>query len=142
MSYRCTLFILVLPLLLELAKCQQGCSNIPNLLRFDCFPENDADEQKCVNRGCCWAKPSIVDEEAPLDVPYCFYPSDYGYQLVNKQKTKTGYLLSLTKKGHAGPYGNDSQNLAVDIRFEARDRLHFKVGKLVSWYRVNRTHPT
>ncbi|KAL9985311.1 hypothetical protein ACROYT_G007700 [Oculina patagonica] len=126
MSWRCTVFILVVPLLLELAKCQQ-CSDIPNSLRFDCYPEDDANEQRCLSRGCCWAKPSIVDDEAPLDMPYCFYPKDYGYQLVNKQKTQTGYLLSLAKKGHAGPYGNDIENLAVDVRFEAKDRLHFKI---------------
>ena len=128
MEWKCTVFFLVLSLLPELGKCQQGCSDIPNNLRFDCYPEDGASEQNCVNRGCCWGKPAIVNDEVPLDIPYCFYPSDYGYQLVNKEKTQTGYLLSLTKKGHAGPYGNDIENLAVDVRFEAQDRLHFKVG--------------
>ena len=128
MNLRCAVFILLVSLLLELAKCQEGCSNIPDSLRFDCYPEDGATKTNCMNRGCCWAPPSTSDDAAPLDIPYCFYPSDYGYQLVNKEKTQTGYLLSLTKKGHAGPYGNDIENLAVDVRFEARDRLHFKVG--------------
>ena len=128
MSWKCTVFILVWALLLGLGKCQQGCSNIPDNLRFDCYPQGVANEQSCLNRGCCWTKPSIVDDEVPLDVPYCFYPNDYGYQLVNQQKTQTGFLLSLAKKGHAGPYGKDIENVAVDVRFEARNRLHFKVG--------------
>ena len=127
MSWKCTVIVLVLSFLPERGTCQQGCSDIPNNLRFDCYPEDGASEQNCLNRGCCWRKPPIVNDEVPLDVPYCFYPSDYGYQLVNKEKTQTGYLLSLTKKGHAGPYGNDVENLAVDVRFEAQDRLHFKV---------------
>lgn len=128
MKWKCTVFVVVLSLFPELAKCQQGCSDIPNNLRFDCYPEDGASEQNCLNRGCCWRKPAIVNDEVPLDVPYCFYPSDYGYQLVSKEKTQTGYLLNLSKKGHAGPYGNDIENLAVDVRFEAQDRLHFKVG--------------
>ncbi|KAJ7394088.1 hypothetical protein OS493_003764 [Desmophyllum pertusum] len=127
MSWKCTVFILVWALLLGLGKCQQGCSNIPDNLRFDCYPQGVANEQSCLNRGCCWTKPSIVDDEVPLDIPYCFYPNDYGYQLVNQQKTQTGFLLSLAKKGHAGPYGKDIENVAVDVRFEARNRLHFKV---------------
>ena len=131
MCWRCAAFILVLASILQFGKSQQGCSNIPNSRRFDCYPEGDADEQKCLNRGCCWSKPSLPaadhDGEAPLNIPYCFYPTDYGYQLKNKQKTQTGYLLSLAKQGHAGPYGKDIENLAVDLRFEARDRLHFKV---------------
>lgn len=129
MYWKFTLFVLasVLLILLDFGQTQQGCDNIPDSLRFDCYPEGEADQQSCVDRGCCWAKPTIVKEDVPLDIPYCFYPSDYGYQLVNKEKTSTGYLLSLTKKGHPGPYGKDIENLAVDVRFETKDRLHFKV---------------
>lgn len=129
MYWKLTLLILVSVFQLDHGRAQQGCSNIPNSLRFDCYPEGDANEQSCVNRGCCWAKPTIEEENVhvPLDIPYCFYPNDYGYQVVNKEKTQTGYLLSLTKKGHPGPYGNEIENLAVDVRFETKDRLHFKV---------------
>ena len=128
MSWRCVAFILVLSSILQFGKCQQSCS-IPNSRRFDCYPEGDADSQKCLKRGCCWGKPSLPrgEGEVPLNIPYCFYPTDYGYQLKSKQKTPTGYLLSLAKQGHAGPYGKDIENLIVDLRFEARDRLHFKV---------------
>lgn len=131
MYWKLTLLILVSVFQLDHGRAQQGCSNIPNSLRFDCYPEGDANEQSCVNRGCCWAKPTIEEENVhvPLDIPYCFYPNDYGYQVVNKEKTQTGYLLSLTKKGHPGPYGNEIENLAVDVRFETKDRLHFKVWK-------------
>lgn len=33
----------------------------------------------------------------------------------------------LSKQGHPGPYGKDIQNLTVDLRFETKDRLHFKI---------------
>lgn len=131
MSWRCVSFTLVLLSAVKFGKSQQGCDNIPNARRFDCYPEEGATEQTCSNRGCCWRKPSlsVVDGEVPLNIPYCFYPTNYGYQLKGKQKTQTGYLLSLARQGHPGPYGKEIENLAVDVRFETRERLHFKVGK-------------
>ena len=124
----CVAFVLVLSSFLHFGKTQDSCSQIPNAYRFDCYPDDGASEQNCLNRGCCWRKPSEVDGEVPLNTPYCFYPTNYGYQLKIKQKTQTGYLLNLAKQGHPGPYGKDIQNLAVDVRFETQDRLHFKVG--------------
>ena len=130
MNWWCVAFSLILFSILPFGKSQEGCSNIPDTLRFDCYPEDDPNEQNCVARGCCWRKPSLsnnVDGQVPLNEPYCFYPSNYGYRLESKVKTQTGYLLKLAKQGHPGPYGKDVQNLTVDLRFEARDRLHFKV---------------
>ncbi|EDO41811.1 predicted protein [Nematostella vectensis] len=75
-------------------------------LRFDCFPEAGATEELCQARGCCWvpaenrpprpeptSKPTGVN--APLDIPYCFYPLNYGYSLTSKVATKTGYKKTL-----------------------------------------------
>lgn len=133
MSWKRVTFLVVLSSILQFGKSQQGCDDIPNSRRFDCYPEAGANEQKCLNRGCCWRKPSSGKEgDVPLNTPYCFYPTNYGYQLKSKQKTQTGYLLTLAKQGHPGPYGKDIENLAVDVRFETRERLHFKVGKRLS----------
>ena len=127
--YAYTFLMLVLWTSFRLGKFQQQCENIPNELRFDCDPEGDASQENCLNRGCCWRKPSISFEagEVPLDTPYCFYPTNYGYEVVDKQHTQTGYALKLTRRGHLGPYGKDVINLTMEVLFEGENRLHFKV---------------
>lgn len=128
LELRGVLFIFTLLSILHFGKSQEGCSQIADAYRFDCYPEDGASEQNCLNRGCCWRPPSAeVDGKVPLNIPYCFYPTNYGYKLVSKEKTQTGYLLRLVKQGHPGPYGKDVENLTVDVRFETRERLHFKV---------------
>lgn len=47
-------------------------------LKFDCYPEGNAAEVSCLNRGCCW---SPTEKQS---VPYCYYPSNYAlYSFVN-----------------------------------------------------------
>ncbi|KAM7452410.1 hypothetical protein ABFA07_000090 [Porites harrisoni] len=128
LELRGVVFILTLLSILHFGRSQEGCSQIADAYRFDCYPEDGASEQNCLNRGCCWRPPSAeVDGKVPLNIPYCFYPTNYGYKLVSKEKTQTGYLLRLVKQGHPGPYGKDIENLTVDVRFETRERLHFKI---------------
>ena len=135
MHGRSIVFILAFSSILHSGNSQEGCSNIPDSDRFDCYPESDADEQKCLNRGCCWKVASHHDQtvngKVPLNIPYCFYPTNYGYKLVTKTQTPTGYMLTLEKQGHPGPYGKDINDLNVDLRFETKDRLHFKVWNIV-----------
>lgn len=136
LELRGVVFIFTLLSILHFGRSQEGCSQIADAYRFDCYPEDGASEQNCLNRGCCWRPPSAeVDGKVPLNIPYCFYPTNYGYKLVSKEKTQTGYLLRLVKQGHPGPYGKDIENLTVDVRFETRERLHFKV----SWKKRVRT---
>ena len=55
-------------------------------LKFDCFPENNANELECSKRGCCW---STSDTEF---VPYCYYPSNFAlYSFVNISKLNDNY---------------------------------------------------
>lgn len=110
---------------LQITTAQPQCDNIANEYRFDCYPESDATEGKCNNRGCCWKKPNVLS--VPLDIPYCFYPMNYGYKLDSKEDTKFGYRLSLSRQGQGGPYGSDVEHLAVDVRLEEKSRLHFKI---------------
>ena len=47
-------------------------------LKFDCFPEANANEIECSRRGCCWS-PSDVEF-----VPFCYYPSNFAlYSFIN-----------------------------------------------------------
>ena len=49
--------------------------------RFDCYPDPNATEEACVNRGCVWGEPEIPD------APWCFYPSGHGYRMVSMKVT-------------------------------------------------------
>ncbi|XP_031575111.1 lysosomal alpha-glucosidase-like [Actinia tenebrosa] len=109
--------------------------------RFDCFPDDNATAEKCEARGCCWDKATLTKPQKrvkissnsssiadpPLDVPYCFFPLNYGYKLASKEETKTGFKLGLVREGSDGPYGGDVKNLAVDVLLEDQNRFHFKI---------------
>ena len=48
-------------------------------LKFDCYPEPNANEELCLSRGCCWSP----TEKAPY-VPFCYYPTNYAlYSFLN-----------------------------------------------------------
>jgi len=62
-----------------------------------------------------------------MGTPYCFYPSNWGYQLTNPQQTSTGITATLTRVGPPSPYGGDVNTLKLDIMYETTQRLHFKI---------------
>ena len=116
------LFFLQLALFTNPQPLQDSCE-IDESLRFDCFPELDATQQACIDRGCCW-KPALND----LNTPYCFYgPNSIGYKVCGRNDTDTGFTLDLCLSGKGGPYGNNIGKLKADFRFETDDRLRIKV---------------
>uniref|UniRef100_A0A665W3A9 alpha-glucosidase n=1 Tax=Echeneis naucrates TaxID=173247 RepID=A0A665W3A9_ECHNA len=98
---------------------------IEDHLRFDCHPEDNADEAKCKARGCIW-EPSSIDR-----VPWCFYPSDYGYKVTEMKHTSSGITVDITRnKKHrsSGRMGSpDIDTLRVEIRYHTKDMLQFKI---------------
>ncbi|XP_013407695.1 lysosomal alpha-glucosidase-like [Lingula anatina] len=89
--------------------------------RYDCLPEDGATQQKCVLRGCCWAITKTPG------APYCFYPSDSpGYRVVKSASTAFGetYMLNL---GSKTSWPDNVMTLQLDVRFETKSRLHFKI---------------
>ena len=97
--------------------------------RFDCFPENNANEAECIKRGCCW-KPASESNEVNLNIPYCFYGNgNFGYRVTNKQETNLGFSLDLLLNGPGGPFGGNIKELKADFMFESDTRLHVKVLK-------------
>lgn len=104
------------------------CTHDADSKRFDCYPDEGAAENKCESRGCCWkdATNAILGGKVPLNVPYCFYPKKFGYELVKQQETDTGFLLDLEMQ-QKGPFGGDIANLKVDVRLETEYRVHVKV---------------
>jgi hypothetical protein len=105
--------------------------------KFDCYPENDVSEKGCEIRGCCWyqdmarrkpLKSKIEnDTQAPVDIPYCFYPRNFPSYLVDERNdTPVGFSIKL--KGEPPTYyPKGVKQLAVYVSFESNQRLHVKV---------------
>uniref|UniRef100_A0A8C6LVZ5 alpha-glucosidase n=1 Tax=Nothobranchius furzeri TaxID=105023 RepID=A0A8C6LVZ5_NOTFU len=95
------------------------------LQRFNCHPEENADEAKCKSRGCIW-KPSSTER-----VPWCFYPKDYGYVVTAATETDSGIMVDITRnvkhRISARPDSPDINNLRVEIRYHTSDLLQFKI---------------
>ncbi|EFN71395.1 Lysosomal alpha-glucosidase [Camponotus floridanus] len=87
----------------------QQCTNIPEILRFDCHPEDGASQLSCTNRGCCWNSidRNKITGHVPLAIPYCYYPQDWNlYKYINQSKDGSDFLGFL-KQEKKSPYKND-----------------------------------
>eukprot|EP00117_Sycon_ciliatum_P014403 scpid26772/ scgid2150/ Lysosomal alpha-glucosidase; Acid maltase len=103
-------------------------------MRFDCHPEANPNESDCVSRGCCWraatqrnANYTKHSGERLRGIPYCFYPSTFGYKISNVKQDDSGWSADLSLASNGGPYGADVKQLRIVVYFEDEDRLHFKI---------------
>nr|XP_057936355.1 sucrase-isomaltase, intestinal [Doryrhamphus excisus] len=96
-----------------------------DLQRFDCHPEEHADEAKCKARGCIW-KESTIER-----VPWCFYPKDYGYSVGTFEETSSGisFVIDRNKRYRSSgrPESPDIDNLHVQINYHSSNMLQFKI---------------
>lgn len=112
------------------------CKLVNESERFDCFPEDGANQKTCELRGCCWlsVNSELKDEQqedVPLNVPYCFFPPNYNkYSFINISEAAFGIEAILERKFRS-PYPDDVNVLKMTFRFETKDRLHVKVSKPV-----------
>nr|XP_022907549.1 lysosomal alpha-glucosidase-like [Onthophagus taurus] len=107
----------------------QQCKIITDSEKFDCYPEDGANQQKCEERGCCWVskKQQRIRNGVPLDIPYCFYPGNYPtYKYVNITETAFG-LVAFLKRNYRSGYPNDTEVLKMIVKFETDKRLHVKL---------------
>ncbi|XP_067204332.1 lysosomal alpha-glucosidase [Linepithema humile] len=86
------------------------CTNVPEILRFDCHPEDGASELSCMNRKCCWNPPKKDIKTAkriPLNIPYCYYSGDWSlYGYVNCSQDESNFSGFLSQKRNS-VYKND-----------------------------------
>ncbi|XP_034024674.1 maltase-glucoamylase, intestinal [Thalassophryne amazonica] len=91
--------------------------------RFDCHPEENADEAKCKARGCIW--------EPSASGPWCIYPEDYGYAVTSVEETSSGITLDITRnkkyKSSGRPKSTDIDTLRVEVRYHSSNMLQFKI---------------
>jgi len=74
--------------------------------RVDCGPEPSITQDLCVKRGCIWSPTS-----APLErrIPYCYYPPDTGYFVVDQ--VNPGNKWQKSPNSVKNPYCDDAQTL-------------------------------
>ena len=93
--------------------------------RVDCYPEKDENknEDTCHSRGCCW-----VAGGSP-GAPLCFYPSNYGYNVMNVSDTNVGVTAHVQKDTDDSklPYRDEIKQLKVEAYYETDERLRIKV---------------
>ncbi|KAF4522943.1 hypothetical protein B566_EDAN012638 [Ephemera danica] len=112
----------------------QACARIPDAYKFDCHPEDGADEKSCKARGCCWLphgkSKELEDEEkrqVPLQVPYCFYPRNFGGYRYTNVSAETWGITAYMERAFYSPYPDDVPVLRMDIKMETQQRLHIKI---------------
>ncbi|XP_044058887.1 maltase-glucoamylase, intestinal [Siniperca chuatsi] len=93
--------------------------------RFDCYPEEHADEAKCKARGCIWETSTIER------VPWCFYPKDFGYSVTATKESNSGMTVDITRnkkyRSSGRPESPDIDTLRVEIHYHSSDMLQFKI---------------
>ncbi len=102
------------------------CPTTNSIELFTCLPENDDWNNsyamaQCNKRGCCWNK-------SPDSIVRCYYPSEYGYIATNIQDTSNGKQVTIERRSpQPSLYGNDIQQLTVQVTYETSDILRVKV---------------
>ncbi|XP_045876122.1 putative maltase-glucoamylase-like protein FLJ16351 isoform X2 [Meles meles] len=102
------------------------CPEIPESERIDCAPGQVVTEDVCSQRHkCCW-KP-VPD----TDVPRCFFPRNWGYQVISRQNdTKTGFTVQLKKLPFPSLFGYDVNEAGFTAEYQTSNRFHFKINDI------------
>ena len=93
----------------------QQCSTVPIANRFDCYPDSSANEEKCGERGCCWVPhlPSLTQTVSRMNVPFCFYPTDYrSHAVTNVTYSDSGVSVWYNRLIPSG-YPEDSDSVRM-----------------------------
>lgn len=113
------------------------CKNIPDLEKLDCYPDAPVTEAECINRGCCFSVPKKMSSNVslpPLNVPYCYYPSNYkGYEITDVKRKPTEIIILLHRIKPSG-FPKDISTLRLLIKFIDNSMLRIKVNYLLLLY--------
>nr|XP_026489225.1 lysosomal alpha-glucosidase-like isoform X3 [Vanessa tameamea] len=100
---------------------REMCANVSDSMRFDCHPQENASEEECVQRGCCW-RPG-----AAPGAPLCYYPAPYDtYRFVNSTENKHGLVLQLARRRDAR-YPRPFDAVRVDFVYVSDHVLQIKI---------------
>ncbi|KAM5206069.1 putative maltase-glucoamylase 2 [Hipposideros larvatus] len=102
------------------------CPEIPESERIDCVAGQLVTEEVCRwQYKCCWkAVPNI-------DVPRCFFPRNWGYEVSSGLKnTSTGFTAQLKRLPTPSLFGNDIIDALLTAEYQTSNRFHFKITDL------------
>nr|XP_015216325.1 PREDICTED: sucrase-isomaltase, intestinal [Lepisosteus oculatus] len=98
------------------------CPSIALSERIDCFSDGGVSKDKCSARGCCWQ---------PLNetyVPWCFFPTNHGYEVVDGQTPdQKGFTVKLKRQPAPSLFGNDIENANFFAEMQTQNRFRFKI---------------
>ncbi|XP_040857870.1 probable maltase-glucoamylase 2 [Ochotona curzoniae] len=99
------------------------CPDISGSERIDCAPGQEVTEDTCRSKlKCCW-KP-----EAAVDVPVCFFPRNWGYEVSGGiTNTSTGFTAQLKRVASPSLFGNDVLNALLTAENQTSNRFRFKI---------------
>ena len=101
---------------------QSVCEISTRLERFNCYPEQGATQEKCLQRSCCWK----VD--VGIKVPFCYFPKNFtNYQVFKEVLNTTADTSYLISKPKATFRPKEILNLKVDIFYDSNDRLRVRI---------------
>ncbi|KAJ8368022.1 hypothetical protein SKAU_G00080500 [Synaphobranchus kaupii] len=86
--------------------------------RIDCYPDAGASQRSCSSRGCCWQ---------PLNetyVPWCFFPTNHGYQVMSEPSYGKAQLKRLPSPSL---FGADIEELTFQAERQTPNRFRFKI---------------
>ncbi|XP_054547898.1 probable maltase-glucoamylase 2 [Talpa occidentalis] len=98
-------------------------NNLPESDRIECVPGGVVTEEVCVGMyKCCWAP------VANINVPSCFFPTNWGYEVRNRQKNVSAqYVAQLKRLPTPLIFGNDSIDALFTAENQTARRFHFKI---------------
>ncbi|KAK9300498.1 hypothetical protein QLX08_006841 [Tetragonisca angustula] len=109
---------------------QEECNNVPPTLRFDCHPEDGASELSCKNRGCCWNsfnKNISVLNHVPLNIPYCYYPSNWSIYKYTNFSREGNNFSGFLKRIKNSFYENDLPLIKIEASTVDDSILRIKI---------------
>lgn len=102
------------------------CSGFKDTEKFDCFPQENANEEACKSRGCCWV-PVNSTSKGQLGVPYCFYPTKFrSYRYLNVSVTDLGATAYLENVFNSS-YPENIQLVKIDFNYLDENILQIKI---------------
>ncbi|XP_058387661.1 maltase-glucoamylase isoform X2 [Diceros bicornis minor] len=99
------------------------CPEIPESERIDCAPGQVVTEAVCKwQHKCCW------NPGPDTDVPSCFFPRNWGYEVNNGYKnTTTGFTAQLKRLSSPSLFGYDVDDTLFTAEYQTSNRFHFKI---------------
>ncbi|KAG3277339.1 putative maltase-glucoamylase 2 (putative) [Ictidomys tridecemlineatus] len=99
------------------------CPEISQSERIDCAPGQAVTEETCRwQYKCCW------NSAAETNVPRCFFPRNWGYEVIRAPtNTSTGFTAQLRKLPSPSLFGDDVTNAILTAEFQTANRFRFKI---------------